>query len=267
MTKALKKSAKYLLAVGKYLLIAAIWIAIWQICANHIGEELLFPKPLSVVKRIGELIKTADFYKTVWESLLRIIIGMGIGTLIGISGGILTAFSKIARAFFAPVIAIVKSTPVASFILLLVLWVNRDRTPLVIAAMMVIPVVWTNVETGILSTDRALLEMGKAYGLNLPKRILKIYLPSIIPYFFASLRSSLGMAWKAGIAAEVLLLPTVSIGKMIFGAKLTLETVDLFAWTAVVIVLSVIIEKTTVALLRLILKRFSSDSKGGALIG
>lgn len=260
---------KILLNVAKYTAIAVIWIAIWQILALKINKGLLFPGPLSVFKRMIELMSSpeADFFETVWHSFRRIIMGMGIGVIIGVAGGSITAFSKIARAFFAPMLAIVKSTPVASFILLLVLWISRDKTPLIISSMMVVPIVWTNVEAGILSTDRALIEMAKMHGTGKYSLIYKIYLPSILPYFVASLRSSLGMAWKAGIAAEVLLQPTVSIGKMIFGAKLMLETVDLFAWTAVVIILSVIIEKLTVALLKAILKRYSINGKGGVFIG
>lgn len=258
---------KILRSAAQYLFIFLLWVTIWQLCALKIGEELLLPAPLTVVRRLGEMMLTSDFYKTVWRSLLRILLGMSVGILIGALGGILTAFLSAAKAFFAPILAIVKSTPVASFIILLVLWVDRDRTAIVIAAMMVIPVVWSNVEEGITSTDLSLLEMGKAYKMSLPQRIFKIYLPCVIPYFCASLRSSLGLAWKAGIAAEVLLQPTVAIGKMIFGAKLMLETVDLFAWTAVVIILSVIIEKSALALLRLILKKYSLNMGGGGNLG
>ena len=260
---------KILLNTVKYTTVTIIWLAIWQLIAMKINEELLFPEPLTVFKRLVELVKSPEieFFKTIWHSFLRIVIGMLIGVLIGCIGGIITAFSKIAKAFFAPMLAIIKSTPVASFILLLVLWINRDKTPLVIAAMMVVPIVWTNIETGILNADRSLIEMAKLYGTGRIKMIGKIYLPSIVPYFVASLKSSLGMAWKAGIAAEVLLQPTIAIGKMIFGAKLMLETVDLFAWTAVVIILSVIIEKLTVIIFKAILKRYSLSSKGGVLIG
>jgi NitT/TauT family transport system permease protein len=70
------------------------------------------------------------------------------------------------------------------------------------------------------------------------------------------------MAWKAGIAAEVLLQPLVSIGKMIFEAKYTLETVDLFAWTVIVVVLSVLIEKAMVALFKAVLKKHSAEMGG-----
>ena len=122
-------------------------------------------------------------------------------------------------------------------------------------------------ETGFCNTDKALLEMARVYKMNGAAKIRHIYLPSLSPYFFASLRSSLGMAWKAGIAAEVLLQPLISIGKQIFEAKHTLETVDLFAWTVVVIILSVAIEKLMVFTLKAISKKYSFTQKGGETVG
>jgi len=251
----------------KILLIALLWLGVWQISALIIGEELLFPSPISVASRLFEMALTSAFYKTIITSLIRILIGMLAGTVIGALGGLLTAFSHFAKAFFSPFLAVIKSTPVASFIILLVLWISRDATPVIIASMMVVPVVWTNVETGFCNTDRALLEMAQVYKMNVAPRIKHIYLPSVSPYFFASLRSSLGMSWKAGIAAEVLLQPLISIGKQIFESKQTLETVDLFAWTVVVIILSVVIEKLMVLALKALSKRYSFDKKGGETVG
>ena len=245
----------------KYSLIAAIWLSIWQFIAVVIGQELLFPTPIAVAIRLGELVATLSFYKTVGYSLIRILIGMILGTLIGILGGMLTAFSRIARDFFAPLLAVVKSTPVASFIILMVLWISRDVTPLIISLMMVTPIVWTNVETGILNTDRDLIEMATAYKMSRASKIKHIYIPSISPYFFASLKTSLGMAWKAGIAAEVLLQPIISIGKMISDSKILLETTDLFAWTVVVVILSIMIEKSMVFMLKKALKNTASHQK------
>ena len=247
----------------KYTLIAAIWIAIWQIVSLIVGNELLFPAPLSVLLRLCELVATAEFYKTVGLSILRVGAGMAIGILIGMLGGALCAFSRVAKDFFSPILAIIKSTPVASFIILFVLWLSRDITPVVIAAIMVLPVVWANIEMGLRKTDRSLLEMAKVYNMPLSKRISDVYIPSTYPYFLSSMRSSLGLAWKAGIAAEVLLQPLVSIGKQIFESKYMLETADLFAWTVVVIILSVIIEIILVALFGKAAKRYSLDAKGG----
>ncbi len=232
--------------VLRYFSVAAIWIALWQIVSMAVGQELLFPSPLAVTLRLGAFIVTPSFYKTVGISLLRVLIGMLCGIVIGIAGGVVSACSRSAHDLFAPMLAVIKSTPVASFIILLVLWLSRDTTPTVIAAIMVLPVVWANIEAGLRETDRALIEMSKMYGMSGKKRVTNIYIPSVYPYFLSSMRSSLGMAWKAGIAAEVLLQPLISIGKQIFESKYMLETVDLFAWTVVVIILSVIIEKLLV---------------------
>ena len=247
----------------KYSLIALVWIGLWQLIAMAVGHELLFPAPWAVAVRLGELMITLDFYRTVALSLLRIVAGIAAGVLIGILGGILTAFSKLARDFFAPALAVIKSTPVVSFIFLIVLWISRDVAPLIIAAMIVTPVVWENVETGFFNTDKALLEMARTYGMSRSARFFNVYLPSIASYLLASLRASLGMAWKAGIAAEVLLVPVISIGKMISDAKFYFETVDLFAWTVVVVVLSVIIEKLMVVLFSALAKKGLSTLKGG----
>ena len=247
----------------KYTAISLLWLGIWQIVSMMIGKELLFPSPIAVAMRLFELMLTSDFYLTVGLSLFRILVGMLIGTFLGALGGLLTAFSRIARDIFAPLLAVVKSTPVASFIILMVLWISRDVTPLIIALMMVTPVVWTNVETGILNTDKSLLEMAKVYKMPRTATVRNIYLPSISPYFLASLKASLGMAWKAGIAAEVLLQPIISIGKMISDSKILLETTDLFAWTVVVVILSVIIEKAMVLILKKALKNTPTEQKGG----
>lgn len=245
----------------KYTAISLLWLGIWQIVSMMIGKVLLFPSPIAVAVRLFELMLTSDFYLTVGLSLFRILVGMLIGTFLGALGGLLTAFSRIARDIFAPLLAVVKSTPVASFIILMVLWISRDVTPLIIALMMVTPVVWTNVETGILNTDKSLLEMARAYKMPRTATVRNIYLPSISPYFLASLKASLGMAWKAGIAAEVLLQPIISIGKMISDSKILLETTDLFAWTVVVVILSVIIEKAMVLVLKKALKNTQQNKK------
>lgn len=242
------------------------WIAVWFIAALAVGKELILPSPVSVAARILEFFASAAFYDTVLHSLARVVLGMITGAILGLIGGALTAFSPFIRNLFSPVLSVVKSTPIASFIILLFLWLDRDAVACIISALIVLPVVWSNVESGILGTDKSLLEMADAYKMTKLAKLCHIYAPSALPYFTASLRSSLGMSWKAGIAAEALILPTISIGKMIFQSKYNLETVDLFAWTVVVIILSVVIEKLMVNILDRIL-RGKKGSEGGVSVG
>ena len=127
------------------------------------------------------------------------------------------------------------------------MWMGRAVLPAFISALVVLPVVWTNVETGIRETDGELLEVARVFCFSKTKTLVRVYVPSVLPYFASACRSSLGMGWKAGIAAEVLTVPLVSIGKRIYESKLYWETADLFAWTVVVILCSLAIEKLLMA--------------------
>ena len=153
-------------------------------------------------------------------------------------------------AFLSPLSRIIRSTPVASFIMLLFLFLTKERIPTVTSFLMVMPVVWSNVYEGITGTDVKLLEMAKVFRLSFPDTLRHIYIPAIMPFFMAAAKAGMGLAWKAGIAAEVLASPSLGIGTELYNAKIYLETADLFAWTAVIIAISVALERLFIKLLR-----------------
>ena len=151
----------------------------------------------------------------------------------------------------------VRATPVASFIILVLLWVSTGRVPCVITALMVLPVVWGNVSRGIRETDPRLLEQAGALRFSRPKTVRLVYLPSVRPYFLSAVLTSLGLAWKSGVAAEVLCRPAWAVGTQIVQARDYLETPSLFAWTLVILLLSLTLEKLLSALLNRINRRWS----------
>ena len=116
--------------------------------------------------------------------------------------------------------------------------------------LMVLPVVYTNVLEGIRAADRKLLEMAQVFSLTPAKIIRYIYLPQILPYFQAACGTALGLCWKSGIAAEVIGIPSGSIGERLQQAKVYLDTPDLFAWTLVIVLLSLSFEKLFLFLLK-----------------
>ncbi len=238
----------------KITLIAAFWIGIWYLLFAIIKNPLLFPAPHIVVLRLFEIMKTLEFYKIILQSVVRIFIGLLIGILLGIALAIPTARSKTAHDFISPVMTVVKVTPVASFIFLLLLWIGRDILPAIISICVVLPVVWTSVETGIKETDKSLIEMARVYKMNFWQMLRFIYIPAVFPYFVSSVRSSIGIAWKAGIAAEVLTAPLIAIGKQIAVSRNNIEPTDLFVWTLVAIIISVVIEKIIVFVFKNIAK-------------
>lgn len=241
----------------------AFWLGVWQLCAFlvelHVesrGNELLLPYPATVLTALIRLSGDFSFWETVFASLGRILAGLLWGAALGAVFATLTFLSSWANRLLAPAIRVIRATPVASFILLVLLWTGRDTVPMIISALMVLPVVWENLSRGLRETDPLLVEMGRAYRFSRRKMVLLIYLPSLRPYFLSAITTSMGLAWKSGAAAEVLCLPTRAIGTEIYNSKIYLEVPDLFAWTVVVVALSLLLEK----LLRALLHR----QRGGA---
>ena len=137
----------------------------------------------------------------------------------------------------------IKAVPVASFIILVLIWVPSRNLSVVISFLMVLPIVYTNVLNGIRSMDGQLLEMARVFRVPLSRRIRYIYLSQLLPFLRTAFSLSLGLCWKAGIAAEVIGIPDGSIGERLYESKVYLQTADLFAWTLVIVALSIGFEK------------------------
>ena len=232
---------------------AAVWIIIWQLVSMWLKQEILLASPVSVIKRLTELIMMEEFWKSVAFSFGRIILGFFLALILG------TILAALSCGFFAvemlmePLITVVKATPVASFIILCLIWIPSRNLSVFISFLMVFPVVYTNILEGIRQTDKQLLEMADSFGAGLMKKVEFVYLSQVQPYIVTACKLGLGLCWKAGIAAEVIGIPTGSIGEKLYKAKVYLETPDLFAWTIVIIIVSVGFEKLFMLILRKIL--------------
>ena len=223
--------------------VLAFWLLVWALAAAAVGQELLLPSPVQAARELISLARTPDFWLTIGRSVLRVLTGILSAVCLGVGLAFLTHKSAVMNTLFSPVMTLVKSTPVASFIILALVWLGRSVVPVFISALMVLPVVWANVSAGLKGIDPQLLELARVYRLPRGRVLRRITWPSVLPHLRAALRSALGLGWKAGIAAEVLTVPPYSIGKRIYEAKLYLETTELFAWTAAVILVSLLIEK------------------------
>ena len=236
--------------------IAAFWLFLWQAVYWIVGNEIFVASPIAVAKRLLMLIGRSSFWYTVLTSIGRIFLGFLIGILLGIFLGACCS-SKITEELLSPLKGIIKATPVASFIMLAWIWLQRDQIPVFIAVLMVTPIIWGNITVGIRSVQQEYLILAKVYGLSFGKKLRYIYIPSVMPYFTSAAYTSAGLVWKAGIAAEVLCQPKNSIGANLFQAKNLLETQDVFAWTAVVILISLCLEAGLRGLFQKLGKKFT----------
>ena len=229
----------------KYLqtaLIALIYFAVWEAVSLLVGKELLLPSPLSTFGRLLSLLTKGESWLYAGLTLLRIMSGYVLGVIGGVLLAIFTARSRFAEALLSPLRAIIKASPVTSFILLALLWLTSDMVPLFISLLMTLPIVWTTTAEAILQTDVRLVEMGRVFDLSHWQIVKKIYIPSALPQFLAACTTALGFAWKSGVAAEIIALPKQSIGYRLYESKLRIETVDLFAWTLLIVALSMLLE-------------------------
>lgn len=226
----------------KIVIPLAFWLAVWELASLAAGRELLLPPPLRVGERLLALAQTADFWLDLGATLGRVFLGLAWGALMGTVLAFLTHFSPWLDRLISPAVRVVRATPVVSFILLVYLWVPRWAIPWVIAGLMVLPVVWGALSSGLENIDGKLLEFARAYRFSRLKTLRLVYLPALRPHFSAGLLTAFGLAWKSGVAAEVLCPPARAIGSRIQQAKLGLETADLFAWTLAIIVLSLALE-------------------------
>lgn len=234
----------------KTLLAALFWLALWSLAALYVSQELILPSPLSVVRTLLKLGAEPQFWKAAALSLLRIFGGFTAGLVLGSLLAVLTVRFELADALFSPAIRIVRATPVASFIILALLWMGHALVPAFMAMLMVMPVVWESLRAAILAVDRELLEMALVYRFGKWRTLRLVYLPSVLSPYASSLTTALGLAWKSGIAAEVLCLPRLAIGTNLYYSKIYLETPSLFAWTIVVVLLSLILERLFARLIR-----------------
>lgn len=237
---------KFLFGCG----VAAFWLGVWTVLSLAVGQVLLVPSPLQTGKTLLTLLGQGEFYLSVLLSLVRVAAGFTCGVAAGTLFAALSHVCPPAGGFVKPLLTVVKATPVASFIVLALVWIKTDNVPVFISFLMVTPVVWANVKEGLQNVPQDLKEVCILYRFDRKKTLRHLYLPSVKPYFLAALDTSIGLAWKAGIAAEVLCRPDRSVGGAIWRAKLTLETPEVFAWTAVVVVLSLLLEELLHALLR-----------------
>ena len=236
MNKTLKKA-------GQILISLVFWLIIWALLSYNINNEFLFPSPIKTLRAVAELITTSEFWILSFNSFARIFLGILFATIIGVILSVITTSFSFFDTLISPAMSAVKATPVASFAFLAVLFISHNSLPIFISALLVVPIVWTNVAAGIRSVSKDHKEVAQIYKFTFSKKLTKLYIPNILPYFVAAYRSAIGLAWKAGVAAEVLCPPQSALGTELYFAKTYLDTEKLFAVTLLTIIFSIILEK------------------------
>lgn len=257
------KPANRIRKLGAGLAVAAFWLLVWEAAYRLVAQEILLVSPVQTVMRLFSLARENAFWLAVAMSCLRVLASF----LLALSAGTLLAVAcvrfRALEALVRPLMGVIKATPVASFIILALVWLATGNVPVFAAFLMVTPMIWGNLLAGIGSADPSLLEMAKVFRLSRGKILRYVYLPAVLPHLVSACSAGLGFAWKSSVAAEVIALPKLSVGRQLYQAKIYLEMPDLFAWTAAIILLSLLIEKIAMRMLRLLAGRLGGAKQGG----
>ncbi|MCV2393844.1 ABC transporter permease subunit [Actinotalea sp. M2MS4P-6] len=245
----------------------AWWLAVWQVAAMAIGHGVLLVGPVEVARRLAELVPTAEFWATVGRTTGRITLGFAAAAVLGVLTAAASARSRWLEAVIGPAVVAIRSTPVVSFIILVLIWVDSARLATIISFLMALPIVHATVYQGIRQRPRELLEMAAVFRVPRWRRMLAVDVPAVLPYFVAACRTGVGLAWKSGIAAEVIGLPSGTIGERLYQAKIFLATADVLAWTVVVVLVAYLVEQAIVRLLEMLEHRLSAGASGPLPVG
>lgn len=242
--------------IAKFCVPIAVYILIWQLLSMLVGSRLLLlPSPLDTLRSMGEIVSSKSGWQSIGMTVVRILAGFLLGCAVGIGFAVLTSHSRVFDWLLHPLRSLIKTTPITSFALILLVSVISGAVPVIVAMIVVIPMIWQTTEEAIINRDVHLSEMAKIY-LSPWKKLRYVTLPQVLPQFFASASTALGFAWKAVITAEILALPKLGIGRQMQFHKIHVEIPELFAWTLLVILLSVILENALKFALRKAGKRY-----------
>ncbi|WP_167956949.1 ABC transporter permease [Anaerosporobacter faecicola] len=233
------------------------WLLIWEGASRILDQEILLVSPVFVAKRLCILTGDQDFFQRIAYSMSQIILGFLLATFLGIILAIGSKLNRYIEEFLQPLFAVMKAIPVASFIILCLVFLSSKKLSTFIVFLMVLPIMYTNMLQGMKSLDHERMEMATVFEVPWFRKIRYIHIPAIWPFFYAACKVGIGFSFKSGIAAEVIGIPDGTIGERLYESKIYLDTPDLFAWTIVIVIISIVFEKIFLLLLRWLYRKIT----------
>ena len=228
------------------------YLALWALLARQVDQPLLLPSPRAVLVKLVELFPQSAFWQTLLGTLLRTLEAYLLGIVAAIALCAVCSRVRALELLLAPLLSAVRATPVASFIVLALVWLSAPRVPVLTGFLMTLPILYATLMQAVREVDPRLLEMAKLYRFGAFGTLRHVIVPSILPAFLQSALAAIGMCWKAVVAAEVIGVPKRAVGSMLYEAKIYLETDSLLAWTFTLVLISVALE----AIMRRLARRF-----------
>ena len=235
--------------------IIIFWMILWELFAVAVNNSFLLVGPIESAKALEALLQRQEFYGILWKSSKGILSAYLLSFLFALFFSYLSYRSSFLADFLKPAVFVLRSLPVASFIIILLFFLGRNKLSFAISGFMSFPIFYINFLEGFHKTNRELLEMSQVFHFSLYRRLRYIHLPSLYPLLLSASKLAMGLSWKSGIAAELIGQVGKSIGYQLMDAKVSLEMADVFAWSIVIIFLSQFWEAVVLCLMKLMCKK------------
>lgn len=219
-----------------------VMLFIWTILAYIINSPIKIPSPYLTFKELVIIVTNEKFIIQISTTLFRTSISFVLAFFIGVLLGMMGGFSNKFFYLMNPIMLILKSMPTIAVILLSLIWLGREISPILVSFLISFPIIYTSVVNGIRNIDKNLLEMVDTYGFDKNKKYKHLYLPSINSQLTAISATSFSLAFKVCIAAEVLSQPKYAMGTGFQMEKVALNTAGVLAWSIIAILLAGIFE-------------------------
>ncbi len=234
---ALSKSQRLWIGLAGFATVLGCW---WLVTAFGSIEPFFLPKPTAVGSELVTLFTQEQFLSDIGVSVMRILIGFGLATMIALPIGIWMGMNHAAEATFEPLIDFIRYTPIPAFIPLFILWFGigeLEKIVVIVAAVFFQLVLM--IAASVSRVPRALIESSRTLGASFEQITRLVVIPYALPTIIDDLRISMGWAWSGVMLAEIVG-STAGIGYVIIQAQRLLQTETVIAAIVVVGALGVV---------------------------
>lgn len=234
--------------VVKIIFSLFVILLLWEVAALVVNDNFFLPDVFTTLEALVKIVVSGSFFSVVFTALYRVVSGLILGIVFGILIAGLCHKFDILNTVLSPFISIMKATPVACIIVLLWIRLNYTEIAIFVVVLMITPIIWQNVYDSLRDVDKELMEVADVFELSKIQRLKLLIVPSVLSYLLPAIVTSVGLGWKAEIAAEIM--TNSNIGRLIYDFKtVSFDTASIFAWTVIIVSLSIVFEKISKLLL------------------
>ena len=185
------------------LLLFVVLVVLWQLlCTVLAVPEFIFPSPLKITQALAEF--TGPIALAAWQTFWVTLVGFGLSIVVGVLLGFLVGSTRIAYAAVFPLLVAFNAVPKAAIVPILVVWFGIGIGPGILTAFLIsfFPIT-VNMATGLATLEPELEDVLRVLGAKRSDVLLKVGLPRSLPYFYASLKVSITLAFVGTVLAEM----------------------------------------------------------------